>query len=57
MEAGFPKGTILSEVTAMAKNEDGSPKYTLDQISLVYRLARDMLKEVDRETDVRFRDD
>ena len=57
LEAGFPKGTILSEVTAMAKNEDGSPKYTLDQISLVYRLARDMLKEVDRETDVRFRDD
>ena len=57
MEAGFPKGTILSEVTAMAKNEDGSPKYTLDQISLVYRLARDMIKEVDEETDVRFRDD
>jgi len=39
VEAGFPEGTILSEVTAMAKREDGSPKYTPNQIALVYRLA------------------
>ena len=39
VKAGFPEGTILSEVTAMAKREDGSPKYTPNQIALVYRLA------------------
>ena len=45
VKAGFPAGTILSEVTAMAKREDGSPKYTPKQIALVYTLARQAIQQ------------
>ena len=45
VKAGFPEGTILSEVTAMAKREDGSPKYTPKQIALVYTLARQAIQQ------------
>ena len=50
VDAGFPKGTILSEVTAMAKKPDGTPKYTLDQLGLIYRLAIDAVKKAKPKT-------
>ena len=39
LDAGFPEGTILSEVTAMAKNPDGTPKYSRYQIISIYNYA------------------
>ena len=51
VKAGFPKGTILSEVTAMAKNEDGSPKYTKEQLTLIYRLSMNAVRNLKKATE------
>ena len=48
--AGFAPGTILSEVIATAKNEDGTLKYSNDQLSLIYRLATEELRKMSSET-------